>query len=102
MKPIDRDKYRITAVKALGRARLQLKYINGYWIEVDLRSLSDKGGLAERLAEDAFLLRGRTQDHGGYVEWPNGLSLSAETLWEWGRRVTGEDELSLGFLRERG
>jgi hypothetical protein len=102
MKPIDRDKYRITSVKALKRGKVQLKYINGYWIEVDLRDLADKGGLAAKPHEDAFLVRGRTQDHGSYLEWPNGLSLSAETLWEWGKRVVGEDELTIGAGPAKG
>lgn len=102
MKPIEREHYRITAVKSMGRAKLRLKYINGYWIEVDLLSLAKKGGQFDKLIDDPFLARGRTQDNGNYMEWPNGISLSAETLWEWGRRVVGEDELSIGAIRERG
>lgn len=102
MKPIEREHYRITAVKSLGRAKIRLKYVNGYWIEVDLESLSKKGGQFDRLAENDFLAKGRTQDNGNYMEWPNGLSLSAETLWEWGRRAPGEDELSIGSILERG
>src|SRR5690606_26875117 len=102
MKPIEREHYRITAVKSMGRAKIRLKYINGYWIEVDLLSLTKKGGVFDKLTEDSFLARGRTQDNGSYMEWPNGISLSAETLWEWGRRAPGEDELSIGVMRERG
>jgi hypothetical protein len=99
MKPVERENYRIIAVKSMGRARLRLKYVNGYWIEVNLESLYKRGGLFDKLADDSFLSRGRTQDNGNYLEWPNGLTLGAETLWEWGQRVAGDDELTLGMDR---
>jgi hypothetical protein len=98
MKPIARDQYRITSVKVLGRGKLRLKYINGYWVEVDLRDLADRGGQLAKLADDAFLARYKLREFGMYLDWPGEIGLDAETLWERGQRVVGEEELSIDGL----
>ncbi len=99
MKPIPREQYRITAVKVPGRGRIRLKYINDYWIEVDLAPLIARGGQLARFADDQFLVNYRTKEHGMYLDWPGDIALSAETLWEMGTRwVNKADELSIEGL----
>lgn len=82
MERIDRDNYRIVDFRALGGARIQLKYINGVWVENDLSDLVALGGICAQLADDAYLAQARIGDYGFWIEWPGDVDVGADTLWE--------------------
>jgi hypothetical protein len=81
MQPIDRDLYLISEFRAIGGGRIQLRYANGQWIEVDLGDLIAKGNRFAFWGDDKFLAQGRIGEGNHYIEWPGEMDIHADSLW---------------------
>lgn len=87
MQDIDRDNYRLTHFRSLGGGKVQLRFINGVWVEVDFAEAITAGNSFARLADDAYLAQAAIGDYGFWLEWPGELDFGADQLWRWGLQL---------------
>lgn len=62
--------------------RLLLRFADGCAGTVDLSDLLDRGGVFERLRDDAVFAQVRVGGAGRWLEWPGDIDLCADALYQ--------------------
>lgn len=82
----------ITAFRSLGQGCILLAFATGELLKVDLNPLIAKGGVFTRLADDSYLSQAVLEDWGHCLEWPDGLDVGADTLYQYGKPASGNPQ----------
>lgn len=72
---------RVTAVKTVGRATLQIRFSDGAEGVVDLASLIAEGGVFAALGTPTEFAKARVNTDAGTVEWPGGVDVCPDVLY---------------------
>ncbi len=73
---------RIKKIVRVRHGELTLLLDSGEQFRVDLRPLIQRGGVFRRLRFSMYARMAKIREKGLYIEWPLGLDIGADSLWE--------------------